>query len=224
MDGPLTPLAIATLATILGVGAMFFADHTGKHAFEFIGKPVAALAFLALGVHVSATDAPGAAGPGAPVTAAFVAALALSLVGDMCLMFKTDASFLAGLGAFLLGHVGFLIAFLLRGISLGHLAFMAMPCVALATIAWRWLGPHVPRPMVIPVIAYMSVINGMLACAVGTHGFRPAPFLVLAASSFLVSDLAVARQKFVNPSHTNRYWGLPLYFGAQLLFAAHLRD
>ncbi len=224
MDGSLAPFALATLATILGVGAMFVADRTGKRAFEFVGKPVASLAFLALGIHVASSEALLVSGPGSPVTTAFVAALALSLVGDMCLMFKTDASFLAGLGAFLLGHVGFLVAFVLRGVSLGHVAAMAIPCIALGAVVWRWLAPHVPKPMVVPVLAYMSVISGMVACAIGTHGFRPAPYLVLAAVSFFVSDLAVARQKFVNPSHTNRYWGLPLYFGAQLLFAAHLLD
>ncbi len=225
MEGsPLSPLALATLATCLGVGGMFVADHTGKRVFEFVGKPLASLTFLALGIHVASTEAIFANGAGSAVTTAFVAALALSLVGDMCLMLKTDASFLAGLGAFLLGHVGFLGAFVLRGVSLGHVAVMAIPCAVFGGLVWRWLRPHVPKPMVVPVLAYMSVISGMVACAIGTHGFRPAPYLVLAATSFFVSDLAVARQKFVNPSHTNRYWGLPLYFGAQLLFAAHLLD
>jgi uncharacterized membrane protein YhhN len=224
MDGTLAPFALACVATLLGVGAMLVADHTGTRAFEFVGKPIASLAFLALGIHVASSEAILVNGPGSPVTTAFVAALALSLVGDMCLMFKTDASFLAGLGAFLLGHVAFLVAFVLRGVSLTHIGFMVVPCLAFGAAVWRWLGPHVPKAMVVPVLAYMSVISGMVACAIGTHGHRPAPYLVLAAFAFFVSDLAVARQKFVNPSHTNRYWGLPLYFGAQLLFAAHLLD
>jgi hypothetical protein len=37
---------------------------------------------------------------------------------------------------------------------------------------------------------------------------------------FYVSDLAVARQRFVAQSWTNKLWGLPLYFGAQLVLAA----
>jgi uncharacterized membrane protein YhhN len=212
-----SPVVVATLATCAGVAAMFVADRTGRRAFEFIGKPIAALAFLVLGLH-------SAAGHDTPVTRAFVAALVLSLVGDMCLMLKTDKTFLAGLGAFLLGHVGFLVAFLLRGISLGAVAALAVPTIAVAAVVWRWLAPHVPAPMKVPVIAYMTVISVMVACAFGTHAHAPAPMLLVAATSFFVSDLAVARQKFVNPSHTNRYWGLPLYFGAQLLFAAHLLD
>jgi uncharacterized membrane protein YhhN len=103
-------------------------------------------------------------------------------------------------------------------------AALAVPTIAVAAVVWRWLAPHVPAPMKVPVIAYMTVISVMVACAFGTHAHAPAPMLLVAATSFFVSDLAVARQKFVNPSHTNRYWGLPLYFGAQLLFAAHLLD
>lgn len=217
MEGPLSPALVATLVTCLGVGAMFAADHTGKRLFEFFGKPAAALAFLTLGFTT-------AAGHESPITHAFLAALALSLVGDVCLMLKTDASFLAGLGAFLLGHVGFAVAFALRGVDPLWCGAMLAPTVPFAFVVWRWLAPHVPAPMKLPVLAYMTVISSMVVLAVGTHGTRPAPFLVLAAFSFFVSDLAVAREKFVNPTHTNRYWGLPLYFGAQLVFAAHLLD
>lgn len=217
MEGPLSPALVATLVTCIGVGGMFVADHTGKRIFEFVGKPAAALAFLALGFLT-------ASGHASPITNAFLAALALSLVGDVCLMLKTDTSFLAGLGAFLLGHVGFAVAFALRGVDPLWAGGMLVLTLPFAFVVWRWLAPHVPAPMKIPVIAYMSVISLMVVLAVGTHGAKPAPFLVLAAFSFFVSDLAVAREKFVNPTHTNRYWGLPLYFGAQLVFAAHLLD
>jgi len=217
MEGSLSPALVATLVTCFGVSAMFVADHTGKRMLEFVGKPAAGLAFLALGFATSA-------GHGSALTQAFLAALALALVGDVCLMLRTDASFLAGLGAFLLGHVGFAVAFAIRGVDPLWCGAMLVPTVAFAFVVWRWLSPHVPAPMKVPVMAYMTVISTMVVLAVGTHGARPAPVLVAAAFSFFVSDLAVARQKFVNPSHTNRYWGLPLYFGAQLLFAAHMLD
>jgi hypothetical protein len=34
----------------------------------------------------------------------------------------------------------------------------------------------------------------------------------------------VARDRFVAPGFVNRAWGLPLYFGAQLLFAFAIRS
>ena len=44
-------------------------------------------------------------------------------------------------------------------------------------------------------------------------------WLLVGAIGFYLSDLAVARQRFVHESLTNRPWGLPLYFGSQLLLA-----
>jgi len=41
----------------------------------------------------------------------------------------------------------------------------------------------------------------------------------LGALLFLLSDLAVARDRFVAPVFINRVWGLPMYFCGQLLFA-----
>ena len=41
----------------------------------------------------------------------------------------------------------------------------------------------------------------------------------IGATMFWVSDLAVARRQFVDPSPRSAIWGLPLYYGAQLLFA-----
>jgi hypothetical protein len=42
--------------------------------------------------------------------------------------------------------------------------------------------------------------------------------ILAAAVAFYLSDLAVARDRFVAPGFRNRLWGLPLYYGAQLLF------
>jgi hypothetical protein len=36
----------------------------------------------------------------------------------------------------------------------------------------------------------------------------------------VLSDLSVARDRFVAPGFVNRAWGLPTYFAAQLLLAA----
>ena len=42
---------------------------------------------------------------------------------------------------------------------------------------------------------------------------------VVGALGFFLSDLAVARERFVAKGFTNKLWGLPLYYGAQLLLA-----
>jgi uncharacterized membrane protein YhhN len=65
----------------------------------------------------------------------------------------------------------------------------------------------------------MVVIGAMatLACGVTAAG---GPWQVaLGALAFTASDVAVARDRFVQGEFSNRAWGLPLYYGAQLLIA-----
>ena len=52
----------------------------------------------------------------------------------------------------------------------------------------------------------------------GVHGGAGRWGLLLAAVVFFLSDLCVARDRFVSPGWENRAVGLPLYFGAQLLY------
>ncbi len=217
MTDPFGAVFFAIALATLGVGGCLAADRTGPRYLEWLGKPLASLAFLGLGFYAARRH-------GTPTTNAFLAALALSLVGDLALMGKGNLAFLAGLGAFLLGHVAFVVAFVLRGFSLSYVLTM-VPFLALAAVVVvRWLMPHVPLPMRGPVVAYMLVISAMVIFAVGTHGQKSSAAMVVAAAMFFVSDLAVARQKFISPDAGNRLWGLPLYYGAQLIFAAHILD
>ena len=57
-------------------------------------------------------------------------------------------------------------------------------------------------------------------CNSGASGATGLWLLLAGAFAFYVSDLAVARERFVSSSFLNRAWGLPLYYGAQILLAA----
>jgi uncharacterized membrane protein YhhN len=88
-----------------------------------------------------------------------------------------------------------------------------------AAVVGRWLWPELPAGMAGAVAAYIVVITVMVAAAAGAAGAE-APLLVLpAAVAFYVSDLFVARDRFVAPGISNRLWGLPPYYGAQISFA-----
>lgn len=67
--------------------------------------------------------------------------------------------------------------------------------------------------------AYVVVISAMVACAAGAFGATGDAALLAGAVAFFLSDLAVARERFVARSFANKLWGLPLYYGAQLLLA-----
>lgn len=148
-----------------------------------------------------------------------MAGLVLSAVGDVALIGHTKGPFLAGLSAFLMAHLAYAGGFLVAGPDwLGS----ALVALGLAVIFWmvaRWLLPHTGE-LRGPVVAYMVVISAMLALAAGV-AIEGAPAATLpAAGLFYISDLAVARDRFVSPGRVNRVWGLPVYYLAQFLFAS----
>ena len=59
----------------------------------------------------------------------------------------------------------------------------------------------------------------MVILAGSTAEFEADARLRLGAVLFYLSDIMVARDRFVAPGFANRLVGLPLYFGGQLLLA-----
>lgn len=203
------PWMVFTAAALAGLLA---AEFRGSRWGLYACKPLASLGFVGLAVAADAT--------GSGYGRAVLAALVLSWIGDVLLMFSRSSLFLAGLGAFLLAHVGFGAAFLLRGQApgwtAGALAVLVLPALAVS----RWLRPHLPPEMRVPVHAYIAVITGMLALATGTVADGSPGILLAGALAFYLSDLSVARDRFVRESFANKLWGLPLYYAAQLCLAA----
>jgi uncharacterized membrane protein YhhN len=141
--------------------------------------------------------------------------LALCALGDLLLL--GERSFPAGLVAFLLGHLGYLAAFASRSPLSEWSPLPLASLLAVAAGAGLWLWPHLGR-LRVPVVLYIIAINAMTWGAVatvmaGAVRWTAAPGAVL----FLLSDLAVARQRFVRRAFVNRAAGLPAYFLGQLL-------
>ncbi|MCM2316153.1 MAG: lysoplasmalogenase [Thermoanaerobaculia bacterium] len=199
--------------TAIAVSFLLWGEESERHGVVRFAKPLASAAFV-----TAAAAAPGAVSVyGALMLGGFV----LSFAGDVLLISRERAAFMAGLGAFLMAHLSFAVAFALRGIeSVPFLAALAVLFVA-ATLVWRNLAPRLSRTMFLPVAAYIAAIVLMCAAAAGTlrHGL----LVPLGAIAFVLSDLSVARDRFVAPGFVNRAWGLPLYYAAQLLLAASLR-
>ncbi|MDR9452217.1 MAG: lysoplasmalogenase family protein, partial [Acidimicrobiia bacterium] len=76
--------------------------------------------------------------------------------------------------------------------------------------------------MVGPVVAYVVIISAMVATAVGATSAGAPGLVVVGAIAFFISDLAVARDRFVAPGFGNRVWGLPLYYLGQILLAGSI--
>lgn len=207
--------SLATLliaGTTLAVIALLVAERRGSQRGVAIAKPIASLGFVAVACASGAT--------GTAYGATVLVALIACALGDVLLITKgAGAAFLAGMGAFALGHAGFAAAFWQRGIeqraALTALALMLV--VVFATL--RWLAPRLPPDMRIPIRAYMAIISAMVALAVGASAATGDPWLAIGAVAFAASDLSVARERFVQPAFVNVLWGLPLYYAAQLVLA-----
>jgi hypothetical protein len=59
----------------------------------------------------------------------------------------------------------------------------------------------------------------MVVCAAASFAARGNTWIPIGAVGFYLSDLSVARDRFVVSEFVNRLWGLPLYYAAQVAMA-----
>lgn len=205
------PLACA-LVCATAVAALLRADRAGWAVGRAVFKTSAASAFVALAWVLG--------GPDTAYGRTVLLALALGWVGDVALLSRREAAFLGGLGAFLCSHAVYALAFAWAGLDTGTAALALLPAAAVAAGVWRWLGPRLRGPMRPAVALYVAVILLMCAAAAGHARASGHAGVLVGALLFAVSDLAVARDRFIAPGLVNRLWGWPTYFAAQLLLAA----
>jgi len=202
----------AVICTIAAVIALLLAEQRGSRAGVWIAKPSASTGFLAAAVAAGALDS--------SYGRWILLGLGLSWLGDVLLIPRNQPKvFLAGVSSFLLGHVAFAVAFISRGVApAAAAASVALVAIALAFVV-RWLSPHLDGELRNAAYAYMFVISMMVVAAVGTFGAHGNGAILVGALAFYLSDLSVARDRFVVHAFVNRLWGLPLYYGAQLVLA-----
>jgi uncharacterized membrane protein YhhN len=148
-----------------------------------------------------------------------LAGLVLSWFGDMFLVGSTETLFLLGLGAFLLAHVAYIVAFAVHGVDHRWLLLAALPVTGIAIAATLWLNPYVAPYLAIPVRAYTVVISVMVIMAFGSRGAGGSLFIFGGALLFFFSDLSVAALRLVQTDFPTYVWGLPFYYGGQLCLA-----
>jgi len=200
------------LCAAVAVTALVASDCFDYRPGRYLGKPIAALAFVWMAISLGAPDT--------PYGSWLLAGLLCCLAGDLLLMPDSERCFLAGLVAFLCGHLLYGAAFLHLPRNFAGLAASAIPAVLLLVFVARWLLPRVPARMQWPVGAYTLVITGMLLCAGLSAGQPGSQLIIGGAWGFAISDLAVARRQFLQPSRWNGLWGTPLYFLSQMVLAS----
>jgi uncharacterized membrane protein YhhN len=193
--------------------ALLIAERLDSPIGVWLCKPLASAAFVA------AALAEGAAH--STYGRLVLLGLCLSWLGDVLLIPRErHAAFLAGIASFLLAHVAFGAAFAARGIAPAALALAGALTAAAALRILRWLRPHLTDLFRWAVPAYTIVIAGMVTLGVSAAVSAGAGAIGAGALLFAVSDVFVARDRLVAADFANALWGLPLYFGAQLLLAS----
>ncbi len=172
------------------VGACAFLTALWLDAFwlRLLSKPVPVLCLL-LWLH------------GRPAMMPVRAALLLSLLGDVLLEVRTLPGgpdrllFIAGLGAFLCAHLGYLAAFIQRQRRLAPLALLFSTAwgVLLMTLLYDGLGA-----MRAPVAVYSVVICAMMWRALALRPGLPT-LTAFGALSFALSDSLIALNMFHSP-------------------------
>ncbi len=198
-----------TVVMAFAVAAVLVGERAGRRWLVRLAKPIASLSFLALGWRLYR--------PGDPYGSWVLLALTLCLAGDVLLL--VPRAFAGGLACFLLGHLAYLAAFhTLRAVSAWPLAWAA-PVLTASALVVAWLWPRLGR-LRGAVTAYVLAISLMTwgALSVSAAGSAPA-YLAVGAVLFYLSDIAVARERFVASSLANRLWGLPAYYLGQLMLA-----
>jgi uncharacterized membrane protein YhhN len=208
---PRVELALALLCAAFVV-KLLYAEATGRRTLKRVSKTLASCCFVGVAVVRAWTM------PGTILDACLLLGLCLGAAGDVALTLDGQRAFLLGLGAFLLGHLAYAIGFatLVPGTAWAdtRVAVAAVAMVAAGGAMLRHLRGRL-GPMRIPVIVYVAVIGAMVVTAVAASDAR----IVAGAVLFAVSDVAVAQERFVKDSFSNKVWGLPLYYAAQLCLA-----
>ena len=158
-----------------------------------------------------------------PITSRYrrriVVGLICSLLGDVLLMWPADL-FVAGLVAFLIGHLYFISGFL-GDSRLGTRPLAWLGCLLLAALNLAWLWPSIPPALRGAVVVDALVLAAMAAQALGrawSHAgdalARPARRAAIGGALFMLGDSLLAWDRFHGALPLAAVWVLGSYYAA----------
>lgn len=201
----------AAIAAFLVVAVLnWWSRWTDDDRLELWTKP---LATILVGVVAAVAGVRG--DESTVVVVLTVVALVFCLVGDVALMPQVD-NFVAGLGAFLVGHLVFIAALAASGLDTPWLGLVALVVLgpALAAVGRRIVGSaRRDRPELAgPVVAYLTVISSMAIVAWTTGDTWP----IVGGTLFVASDSILGWRMFVGEKRWMAVAIMVTYHGALL--------
>jgi uncharacterized membrane protein YhhN len=191
--------ALVGVALAVAVGD-WVAVWRGARRAEFVLKPLVLVVLIAAAAAL-------AHGHPAVTCAATLAALVLSLAGDVFLVVPRDL-FVAGLAAFLVAHLAYVVAFNRSAPPVGAALAGLAVVLAIGVPLFLRISGSMARTgrgaLIGPVAAYFAAIGAMVASAIATAG-RPGwdawhtASAIAGALLFLASDSLLGWNRFVAP-------------------------
>ena len=213
--------SVRRVLPFLGAAAALLAIASAPWALDrpwlnFAFKPLATLCVIAWAALAHSDDG--------LVKRWIVVGLVFSLLGDIALLWPVQG-FLAGLIAFLLGHLSYLVALTRRAKFLAcRPAFGAWAIVAASVLASLWAG--VPADMRVPVLVYVTALSAMAAQATSVWIVRRAQpdvakwrVVAIGGALFVLSDAILATDKFVGGIPMPTLFNLSTYWLGQWFIA-----
>jgi uncharacterized membrane protein YhhN len=156
-------------------------------------------------------------------------ALIFGLAGDVFLMLPFDV-FIAGLVAFMLGHISYIIGFnpTLPALTLtGVLIIIVIAAVAflVGRKVFGGLAHHPDRAILRPGVAVYMLAISLMVVSAGLTLIRPewsfssAAMVAVGAALFFASDSYLALDRFAHPWDTSRIVVIVTYHFGQILLA-----
>lgn len=211
---------ILTLVLALAAADWYAVARSNK-TLEYIFKPATMVGVIAL--TLSLTLEPHDVWQ----TRWFLAGFVFSLAGDVFLMLPNPRLFVFGLGAFLAGHVCFIIGLNPTLPPTNAFALLLPVALVAGVVVWRIiqsLRAGNQTSLIGPVIAYGVAMTLMVFSAWATL-FRPewvgarVVFVIAGATLFFISDGVLAWNRFVRPFAAAKLAVIVTYHVAQVLLA-----
>lgn len=206
-----TPVLVLYAALVAG---LLVAELKENRSAQRMLKPAAAIGFILIALQADALRN--------EYGRIFLVGLLACAIGDVFLLSrKSPKLFLAGMVTFALGHIAYIVAFLsLKDDGFPAIAIaITVGILCFGLMIYAWLQPHLPRNMRVAVRGYILIIFAMVISSLGLPVLGSWRFAIIGAFMFAISDIFVARDRFVSPDPRNAFAITPLYFGAQALIA-----
>lgn len=169
--------------------ADWHAVHHGLKRLETWAKPATLLALIGVALAHGATDT--------SYGVWLLVALAFGLLGDIALLSDTLPRFKAGVAAFLVGHLAYLVCFTELGLPRPGWSWSVLVVLAATVVLTRDVAPSTHRlggaSLSVPVVIYTLVIAAMLVLAWFTGDW----LVALGATVFVASDTILSVNRFV---------------------------